>query len=240
MGEGDRVFANLGRMMVRWRWQVVALWGILLVAALPILPKVEEPLKVGGFSSPNTEAARARAVMEQELGATASQVVIIFQSASLDANSPAFQDQVQSALAGIDQFPNVVDVILPTQDPHLISSDGTTAYALVGLDLPPEEAQRDVPAFKAALHQPEDLSTTVAGGPAFYADIETVSQRDLRRAELIAFPFALIALLIVFGSLVAALVPLAVGGLGVAAVLLSLYWIGHAVDLSIFVLNLAT
>jgi putative drug exporter of the RND superfamily len=85
-----------------------------------------------------------------------------------------------------------------------------------------------------------DLSMTVAGGPAFYADIETVSQRDLRRAELIAFPFALIALLIVFGSLVAAVVPLAIGGLGVAGVLLSLYWIGHSVDLSIFVLNLAT
>ncbi len=234
------MFAKLGRIMVRWRWQVVALWGILLLAALPILPKVEEPLKVGGFSSPNTEASRARAAMEQELGATASQIVVIFQSDSLDANSAEFQDQVQSALAGIDQFPNVVDVILPTQDPHLISGDGTTAYALVGLDLPPEEAQRDVPAFKAALHQPADLTMTVAGGPAFYADIETVSQRDLRRAELIAFPFALIALLIVFGSLVAAVVPLAVGGLGVAAVLLSLYWIGHTVDLSIFVLNLAT
>jgi RND superfamily putative drug exporter len=234
------VFATFGRIMVRWRWQVIALWGILLLTALPILPKVEEPLKVGGFSSPNTEAARARAVMEQELGATASQIVVIFESDSMDAHSPEFQNQVQQSLAGIDQFPNVVDVILPSQDPHLIAADGTTAYALVGLNLPPEEAQRDVPAFKAALHQPENLSMTVAGGPAFYADIETVSQRDLRRAELIAFPFALIALLIVFGSLVAALVPLAVGGLGVAAVLLSLYWIGHTVDLSIFVLNLAT
>ena len=226
--------------MVRWRWQVIALWGVVLLAALPILPKVAEPLKVGGFSSPHTEAARARAVMERELGATASQLVIIFQSDTIDAHSPEFQGQVAAALDGVDQLPNVVDIILPTDEPHLISSDGTTAYALVGLDLPPEEAQRDVPAFKAALHQPESLTMTVAGGPAFYADIETVSQRDLRRAELIAFPFALVALLLVFGSLVAALVPLAVGGLGVAAVLLSLYWIGHGIDLSIFVLNLAT
>lgn len=234
------MFQQLGSKMVRWRWQVIALWGVVLLAALPILPKVEEPLKVGGFSSPHTEAARARGVMERELGATASQLVIIFQSDSLDAHSPEFQAQVNAALEGVEQLPNVVDVILPTDDPHLISSDGTTAYALVGLDLPPEEAQRDVPAFKAALHQPDSLTMTVAGGPAFYADIETVSQRDLRRAELIAFPFALIALLLVFGSVVAALVPLAVGGLGVAAVLLSLYWIGHGIDLSIFVLNLAT
>ena len=85
-----------------------------------------------------------------------------------------------------------------------------------------------------------DVTFLVAGAPAFYADIETVSQRDLRRAELIAFPFALLALLLVFGSVVAALVPLVVGGIGVAAVLLALFILGNLIDLSIFVLNLAT
>src|SRR5262249_39062709 len=147
---------------------------------------------------------------------------------------------VRAALAGVAQLPNVTHVVLPGDDPNLIARDGHTAYALVGLNLPPEVAQRDVPAFKAALRHPPDLSLLVAGGPAFYADIETVSQRDLRRAEVIAFPFALAALLLVFGSVVAAVVPLAVGGLGVATVLLALYGIAQVTDLSIFVLNLAT
>ena len=80
----------------------------------------------------------------------------------------------------------------------------------------------------------------LAGGPAFYADIETVSQRDLQRAELIAFPFALVALLFVFGTAVAALLPMVVGGLGVAAVLMTIFALAHVTDLSIFVLNLAT
>ena len=59
------------------------------------------------------------------------------------------------------------------------------------------------------------IDILVAGGPAFYADIETVSQHDLQRAELIAFPFALVALLSFSARLVSATVPLMVGGLGV-------------------------
>jgi RND superfamily putative drug exporter len=234
------MFAGLGKLSYRWRWQIVVVWLLLFAAALPILPGVEEPLKVGGFSTDQSEAARARQVLQSRLNTTPSQMVVIFTSETLKAHDPAFLSQVSSALSNITSKPHVVDVVLPQQDEHLISKDSTTAYALVGLDLPSEEAQRDVDEFKAGIKPQPDLEITVAGGPAFYADIETVSQRDLRRAELIAFPFALIALLIVFGTVVAATIPLIVGGLSVATVLLCLYWGAHAVDLSIFVLNLAT
>jgi RND superfamily putative drug exporter len=81
---------------------------------------------------------------------------------------------------------------------------------------------------------------SVAGAGVFYRDIETVSQRDLRRAEAIVFPIALIALLLVFGSVVAALMPLAIGAAGVTLVLVSIFAATRVTDLSIFVLNLAT
>ena len=234
------MFAFLGRFAYRWRWPVVGVWALVLAGALPVLPRIEEPLKVGGFSSSEIEAARAREKLERELGFSPSTMVVIFQSERLIATDPAFQAQVAATIRGVRDLPGVENIVLPEDDPNLISPDGRSAYALVGLDLPPEEAQRDVPAFRAALGQPRDLDVLVAGAPAFYADIETVSQRDLRRAEFIAFPFALVALLIVFGSVIAAVVPLAVGGLGVAAVLVTLYLVARFTDLSIFVLNLAT
>jgi len=234
------LFAFLGRFAYRWRWPVVGVWALVLAGALPVLPRIEEPLKVGGFSSSEIEAARAREKLERELGFSPSTMVVIFQSERLIATDPAFQAQVAATIRGVRDLPGVENIVLPEDDPNLISPDGRSAYALVGLDLPPEEAQRDVPAFRAALGQPRDLDVLVAGAPAFYADIETVSQRDLRRAEFIAFPFALVALLIVFGSVIAAVVPLAVGGLGVAAVLVTLYLVARFTDLSIFVLNLAT
>src|SRR5579884_3904027 len=237
---GDGVFAYFGRFAYRRRWLIAALWLIVFVAALPILPHVERPLKVGGFSATNSESAQALNVLERQLGFSPSSMAVIFSSTRYKATDPAFEAQVRAALAGVRKLPSVTTVVLPSDDPHLISRDGHTAYAVVGLNLPPEQAQRDVPAFKAALGKPPDLTIVVAGAPAFYADIETVSQRDLRRAEIIAFPFAAIALLLVFGSAVAAAVPLVVGGLGVAAVLLAIYLLAQVTDLSIFVLNLAT
>ena len=237
---GGSLFAFVGRFAYRWRWGLVAAWILLVIAAAPILPRVEAPLKVGGFSSNQIEAARARQVLEQQLGFAPSTMVVILRSDRFRATDPAFIAQTRSALEGVRALPHVSDVVLPSDDPSLVAPAGDTAYALVGLDLPPEEAQRLVPAFEAALGHPPDLDLLIAGAPAFYADIETVSQRDLRRAELIAFPFALIALLIVFGSVGAAVVPLVVGGAGVAAVLLTIYLVAQATDLSIFALNLAT
>ena len=234
------MFAFVGRFAYRWRWGLVAAWVALVVVAAPILPRIEEPLKVGGFSSPNIEAARARQVLERQLGFAPSTMVVILRSDRVRAPDAVFIEETRQALAGVRALPHVTDVVLPSDDPNLVAADGHTAYALVGLDLPPEEAQRLVPAFEAALGHPPDLDLLVAGAPAFYADIETVSQRDLRRAELIAFPFALVALLIVFGSVGAAVVPLVVGGVGVAAVLLTLYLVAQVTDLSIFALNLAT
>ncbi len=141
---------------------------------------------------------------------------------------------------GVRSLPSVTGIILPRTDPSLISDDGDTAYAVVGLSEGPEEAQRLVPEFEAALVPQDEVRMSVAGAGAFYRDIETVSQRDLRRAEVIVFPIALVALLLVFGSVVAALMPLAVGAAGVTLVLVSIFFATRVTDLSIFVLNLAT
>ncbi|MBA3415642.1 MAG: MMPL family transporter, partial [Chloroflexia bacterium] len=234
------MFALIGRFAFRRRWFVIAAWVALMAVALPFLPRVEEPLEVGGFSSPETEAARARAVLQDDLGFAPSQMLLVFRSATVPADSPEFLGRVQTTVAGVAALPNVTDVLLPSDNSSFIAPGNDTAYALVGLDLPPEEAQRLVPAFEAALGDPGELELLVAGAPAFYRDIEEVSQRDLRRAELIAFPFALAALLFVFRSAVAALVPLATGAAGVGAVLLTLFAVAQRVDISIFALNLAT
>ena len=234
------MFRWIGRTTYRWRHVIIGAWLLAFLTSIPFLLRVEEPLKVGGFSSNKTRAAQARSVLESELGLSPSTIVVIFESDSLEATDPAFIAQTNEALADIPKVEYVTDVVRPEEDASLISPTGEVAYALVGMSLPPEEAQRTVPAFRAALRATTDVTALVAGGPAFYADIETVSQRDLRRAEAIALPFALAALLLVFGSIVSACVPLAVGGLGVAMVLLALYWTAHIADLSIFVLNLAT
>lgn len=234
-------FAAVGRFAYRRRKTIALVWALLFLASAPLLTKVEEPLKVGGFSSNKTEAARARAILADQLHADPSSMIVIYQSTgAMTTDDPRFFAEIRQSLSRIATVPHVTDVVYPSEDPSLISRDKRTAYAIVGLDLPSEQAQRSTDAFRAAVQPAPDLSLLIAGAPAFYADIETVSQRDLRRAELIAFPFALIALLLVFGTVVAAAIPLAVGGFGVAAVLVAIFAIAQLTDLSIFVLNLAT
>jgi RND superfamily putative drug exporter len=213
---------------------------MLVTVSVPFALNAQDPLKVGGFSSNDSEASRTRQAVEERLDYSPSTLIVVYRSDELGASDPAYLDQVEASLANVHDLPFVEEVILPTVDPSLVSRSGEIAYAIVGLDLPPEQAQRDVPAFDAALVPQPEVEYLVAGGPAFYADIETASQRDLRRAEVIALPVALLALLVVFGTVVSAMVPLITGAAGVAVVLMVIFGLGHVSDLSIFVLNLAT
>jgi RND superfamily putative drug exporter len=236
------MFASLGRAAYRWRLVILAIWAAAVLLAAPFLPRVAGSLQVGGFSSPRTEAAQARELLQRELGFAPSTLLVIFQaeSDSLKASDPRFHDAVSHSLRNVRDLPEVIDVILPFENASLISDDERAAYAVIGLDLPPEDAQRLVSRFEELLVAQDGLQLSVAGAPAFYRDIEVASQQDLRRAEIIVFPIALVTLLLIFGSVVAALLPLAVGAAGVALVLASLFVAARTTDLSIFALNLAT
>lgn len=234
------MFAALGRAAYRWRYPILVIWLLATLAALPVIPRVADSLQVGGFASTGTEEARAAQLLQRELGFSPSTMLVIYESDAYSASDPAFKRAVANSLEPVRQLPFVTDVVLPNAGAGMIAANNRTAYAMVGLKLPAEEAQRVVPAFEAAIAPQENITISVAGGPAFYRDIESVSQHDLQRAELIAFPIALITLLLVFGSVTAALLPMVVGATGVAMVLMTLVLVTQFTDLSIFVLNLAT
>src|SRR4029079_19061941 len=124
--------------------------------------------------------------------------------------------------------------------PRQITADGHTAYDIVFLDLPPDSSPDAMPAVAAALHEVPGLTVRIGGGPAFYGDVHSVTESDLRRSELISLPLAACTLWCVFGSVVAAGVPLAVGGAAVLVALASIFLVANVLPMSIFVLNLAT
>src|SRR5690348_6756153 len=64
LSQGFSVFVSIGRAAHRWRWVVIAAWFAVFAVSLPFLLRVEKPLKVGGFSSDNTDAARAASVLQ--------------------------------------------------------------------------------------------------------------------------------------------------------------------------------
>src|SRR5947199_6828682 len=76
----DDVFARLGRVAVRRRWAIVAIWALVLIVALPLAPRVVGVLRAGGFILDDLESARAKALLQTELKAPPSAVVIVYHS----------------------------------------------------------------------------------------------------------------------------------------------------------------
>ncbi len=227
--------------MARWRWWVVGAWAVVALAALPLAPQAPGVLQPGGFTADHLEAARARRLLEERLGAPPSALVIVVRSTTdLRAGDPPFELAVGAALAGVATAPHVTGILPHTLAPHQVSEDGRTAYEVVTLDLSPDRSPDALRPIEAAIAPQPGLDIALAGGPAFYGDIQTVSEDDLRRSELISLPLAAVALLLVFGSVVAAGVPVIVGGLAVLVALATIVVVASVTPMSIFVLNLAT
>ena len=233
-------FDRLGRFVVRRAWWVVAAWTALLLVAIPFAPQVPGKLSAGGFILDDLESARAKTLLETELGAPPSALVVVFSSPTLEAGTPAFEVGAADAIRDVATAPHVARVVSHLLAPRQVSADRHTAYDIVFLDLPPDDLPKALPILRERLHPAPGLEVELAGGPAFYGDVQSVSEADLRRSELISLPLAALALIFVFGSLVAAGVPLVVGGAAVIVALAGIFVVASLMPMSIFVLNLAT
>ncbi|MEA2631953.1 MAG: putative drug exporter of the superfamily [Chloroflexota bacterium] len=240
MAASVTLFDRLGRFVVRRAWWVVAAWVALLLIAIPFAPQVPGKLSAGGFILEDLESARAKALLETELGAPPSALVIVFSSPTLKAGTTAFETAAAGAMRDIPTAPHVASVVSHLLAPRQVSADGHTAYDIVFLDLPPDDSPTALPILRERLHDAPGLTVELAGGPAFYGDVQTVSEADLRRSEVISLPLAALALILVFGSIVAAGIPLVVGGSAVIVALAAIFVVASLTPMSIFVLNLAT
>jgi RND superfamily putative drug exporter len=233
-------FERIGRLAYRRRRWVVAVWALLLAAAAPLLPGVSSALRPGGFVADWLETSRARAILEAELDYPPSAVVVVLHSETLRAGSLEFEAAAAEAVRDLPAAPHVRGLRSHLLAPRQISPDGRTAYDVVLLDLPADDSPQALPGIEARLRHPEGLDVGLAGGPAFYGDVQFVSEEDLRRSEVISLPLAALALVLVFGSLVAAAIPLVVGGSAVVLALGVVHLLATLTPMSIFVLNLTT
>ena len=233
-------FARLGAWVHRHRRAVIAAWVLLVLLAIPFAPQAPGALRAGGFDLPSLESARARALLEERLGAPPSALVLAISSETLEPGSLAFESAAAAATANVASAPHVVGIRSHLIAPNQVNVAQRIVYDIVFLDLKPDDSPAALEGIQAALADGGAVDVAIAGGPAFYADIQSVSESDLRRSELISLPLAAIVLLLVFGSAVAAGLPLATGGAAVIAALAAIFFVAHLTRMSVFVLNLTT
>lgn len=228
------MLAAWGRFVYRRRWAVLVLCGLSLVAAVFLLGEGATPGT--GQPSSGTEAQKAAAVMQRNLPSDPESFYLILGSTTMKADTPTFEAAVKRAIQPLRQDPRVAGVTTaydggavsseaaagPENGPdppeeQLISRDGRHTLVVVEFEKRPESELVDevYPRLREKV-DPGPLEVVATGGVPFDADSGRILEDDLRRAELVSLPTALLVLLFVFGSVVAAGIPLGVGVLAVA------------------------
>jgi len=237
------VFAAIGRYAYRRRKVVLAVWAAAFVAGLAGSFALPGVLKGGGFTRPDSPSQQAQGVMRERLGVGPTHLTVVFASDELDARGREFraaQEEALTLVAGAD-LPGLIGIetAVSSGRSDLTSRDGRSSLAVLSFNAKLEPVQDEIPRIRELVRTPV-LRTYVTGEAAVYRDVEEVSARDLRTAESATLPVAVLVLLLIFGTLVAAALPVVGGGAAVAITLGTFYLLARVFDLSIFAMNAAT
>jgi RND superfamily putative drug exporter len=237
-------FAFLSRITTRHPWKVVAAWAFVMAAAAPFAMQFEDTLSGAGWDVAGSDSRQARQLIERELPQTFPQnLVAVYHSDDRTVDDPGYAGAVDASLSRVQADRDVAGIVsyFNTGNRRLVSEDGKTTYAVVGLNVGEDEAANIAPDLIDALRRdaPDGMQVDVTGQAAMWADFNRVNKESMLKGELIAWPAVMIVLLLAFGSLVAMSLPLLLAMLGLATTFGLLYWLGHVVPLSIWVMNFA-
>ena len=246
-GRSSTIFEAWGRIVYRGRWAVLAGSAVLLGLCVFALTGGGS-LTNGSPSSNSLEAFRAQRLIDQQLVSgqpSGTSFLLIFGSRRLSATAPEFRSGVESALAPIQSDSRVTAVETPynASSPRVaqafISKDGHEALVKVELKHSGNQAASDFTALRGEVRS-GDPTVTATGQVPVNDAFNTTLESDLRRAEYVSLPLALVLLLLIFGSAVAAGLPLGVGVLSIVAGLAGTFLLARSTDVSQYALNVVT
>jgi uncharacterized membrane protein YdfJ with MMPL/SSD domain len=228
---------------------VLALVGLFAMLAVAFGHDVEHHLKAAGFTDPASESEQATNLLTGTLGYDANPGIVLVvrepDGSKLDLASPALRRQVGRLSDEVAEARYVGRVVDPLRDrragAELIAADGRSLVVLGYLSTADRE---DAGGIAAEDVQPavdrSGLDVAMGGYAPSFNEVNDQTKTDLTKAELIAFPLLALLLLVVFRGVVAAAIPLVIGGISIVGTLLVLRTMSTFVDTSVFALNIAT
>ncbi len=238
------MFSRWGAFVYRFRRPIAILAILIAVASATLATRTASALSSGGWLDVNSESAAVSARLDTEFGAGKSSVIALFRSATpgADATSAAFQGAIATAVAPLRTAAHVSAIFgyAETGERTFISTAGDAAYVVVQLDVTDEASVEVVDGIRAAIVPPAGYTYQLTGYGPITKDSAEQSEKDLQKAEVVSLPIVAIVLILVFASLIAAGMPLLVAGLAIPSSLALIYLVAQQVEMSIFVLNIAT
>jgi len=233
-----------GRFVHRRRWAVLAVSLVMLALSGVLLAQGGD---LGNPDAiPSTESGRASRLLSTELPRptgvpTGASFTLVFRSETLSVPDPAYRQAVTDAIAPLRGDARVTSIrtYYDAPTPSLLSRDSHGMLAFVQLK-DERAAAKEYFEDLRALVRSDSLMILATGGLPINRDFDVILDRDLQRAEIVSLPVALIFMLIVFGTVIGALVPLGVGVLAIVGGLGGVFLLTRFTDVSTYALNIVT
>jgi RND superfamily putative drug exporter len=222
---------RLGYWMAGHVRLVVIMWVVIAVGLGAFAPKAEHALSGAGWEASGSESVATREAIDESFGGQGSYALMAVVSGEGDLEAVAVRaGKVMAADERVSQ-------IAPLQR----TQDGSAILVQAGAAASPTEMVRAADDLKGELADlgNEAVTVSLTGAPGMWSDFNTANKEAMMKSELISWPVTLAILVLAFGSLVAAGLPLLLTILGLAASAGSLFLLSQAFDISIWAMNFA-
>jgi RND superfamily putative drug exporter len=230
--------------VVRRRVAVLAATVLLLVVSGAVGGGVAEHLSSGGFDDPASESFKADKLLEERFQGGQPNLVLLVTARAGTVDDAAVREEgiaLTQRLNGEQDIAGAASYWSLGGAPPLKSKDGTQALVLARVKGTQDEVNKIMEDLGPKYRTTSPATTVRIGGFAqVFREVGETIEKDLARAEGVAIPITMLLLIVVFGSVVAASLPLAVGALAVVGTMLVLRVLASMTEVSIFSLNLTT
>ena len=235
------VLGRLGLAVTRHRRMTLVVWALVVVGLGVFAPRVETELSGAGWQANGSESVAVRDLAVEHFGGNASSAIqVVVTDPKGDVLSGAGNEALAQATAILEADPRVGDVIQP-QPGATVSQDGHTAVLLAGAGADTNEMVRVADDHKATLQDlgVDGVTVQPTGASVLWSDFNKANLDAMLTSEMFSWPVTLAILVLAFGALLAAGLPLVLTLAGLVASAGSLVLINHLVPVSIWAMNFA-
>jgi uncharacterized membrane protein YdfJ with MMPL/SSD domain len=238
----QRFMVKLDGMLRRRRWLVLGAWVVALVVALPFAARQSDNLTGGGYGVPGSQSYAVEEAVERDFEdagrATLAAVLVPREGSNLRRDLARVRDAVRD------------EPLVAVRRAELARAERAAALRPDRtLVLPLAVAAREQDAIDVTGSLRERLGLAdqarpsgvhLVGQTALWSRMQEVAKEDVEKAERAGFPVVALILLVVFGSLAAAMLPLALGAVSVLVTGALIYALSLTAEMSVFVTNMAS
>ncbi len=235
------VLGRLGLAVTRHRRMTLVVWALVVICLGVFAPRVESELSGAGWQANGSESVAVRDLAVEHFGGNASSAIqVVVNDPGGDVLSGAGGEAIARATAILEADSRVGEVLAP-QPGATVSQDGHTAVLLAGAGADTNEMVRVADDHKAALQDlgVDGVTVQPTGASVLWSDFNKANLDAMLTSELYSWPVTLAILVLAFGALLAAGLPLVLTLAGLVASAGSLVLINHLVPVSIWAMNFA-